>query len=275
MVDNTDETFGGYLDRKNFIMGEIGKSFTRQVAEKTINRSVNVTSMLNIICGTESENGTPLCPQCIKLYFPDPAEEIRTNGRANIDRITQTACSGLCYCAAKNITFDQNITINSAARIDDSDVNIQEIAKNVTDAVRERYGETSTKNEFNQNIVDIVTQIKTQAVTNVNQVISSLQNVTIVGTGEVSNLNLGISIDATMMAIASSNVAIDILNNIVNKQMEYIREQVDKNVVGGFTQAFKEAKRYLIITGIVLIGLMLLISGLLIYRARFGHKTSK
>ena len=275
MTDNNDDpSFGGYLDRKNFILNEIGKSFTSQVAEKTINRSVTTISMLNIICGTESENGTPLCPQCIKLYFPDPEYEIRVNGRASIDKISKTACSGLCFCSAKNINFDQNITINSSAKIASTDIDVEKIAKNVTDAVTERYGETSTRNKFNQNVVNIVTQIKTQAVTNINQIIASLQNVTIIGTGEVSNLNLGITIDATILAIASSNVAMDILNDTVNQQMDYIREQVDKNVTTGFTQAFKEAKRYLIITGVVLIGLMLLISGLLVYRARFGHKSS-
>jgi hypothetical protein len=78
---------------------------------------------------------------------------------------------------------------------------------------------------------------------------------------------MNIMLNGVMQAIAESSTAIDILNDITNAQMDWIRQQVNNHVKDVFSAALSEVKGYLIISGLIVAGLMLIIIILLMKKA--------
>lgn len=272
-MSTDDPDFGSFMERRNFIIEEIGRSIAGQVsnkATKSINRVENVTSVLNVVCGTEDTKGNDLCPACIKLFIPNPD----TASTKDLKRIRNTACSGLCICNLRNIDMTNNVLVNGKLVIDQEDINVEQVVREVEEAVRKRYGRDSTKNDkFTKNITDIVSSIKAEAIASINLVIASTQIISTEGAGiEVSNVSLATNMNAVVSAIAKNRGAIDTLDDLVTQQMDYIRERVNESIVGGFQAVFREVKGFLIGTGVTILVLMLLISGLLLYRAAYGRK---
>ena len=54
---------------------------------------------------------------------------------------------------------------------------------------------------------------------------------------------------------------------MVQEQMDFIKNQVDKNVIGDFTYVWEESKWYIIGCGIFLLSLFIIIIILLMYKA--------
>lgn len=279
MSDN-DDIKGSFLERRNFIMQEIGKSFTKQSANQVIDKKATVVSVLTASCGLDNGKDVRVCENCLKLYYPDPTKVPVKD--PTLLEIKKTACSGLCYCSISDVKFDQNIVINSQTKVDPASINVSQVATDVLEAIRTRYSDTDQEitekmaSDITNNVTQIVNQIIVQATTNINQVIFSLQKITLSGVGyNVSNINLGIMINATILAISGSNISLSLIDTIVRQQMDYIRNQVSTGFSTGFAQVLKESKIFLIATGVTIITLMLIIAGLLMYRAAYGHRTRR
>ena len=86
---------------------------------------------------------------------------------------------------------------------------------------------------------------------------------------EVNDVTMNTEITAVMNALAKidDKTGIDLLNKLVEQQMLDIKQNVDKQVVGGFTAAWQEGKKTFIELGLYLLALVLVMVFLILYKA--------
>jgi hypothetical protein len=169
--------------------------------------------------------------------------------------------------------MDNTLTVDFGAKIDPMKIDINKIVADVQSDIDNRYGSMP---DLNQVVTNIVSQINSSSVQSINQIVSSSQAIVLKGTGiTVVNVSMHVVINAVMNAIAQActddTCVINELNDLVQSQMTWIKNQVDKQVVGDFSKIWDENKWYIIGAGIFLLLLMLLIVILLIYRAMHGR----
>lgn len=259
-----------YLGRRQFIFDSIGRSFSKNVVKSKINQNISAISQLIIECGKAEDT---YCEDCLLKFFTrDQIEDENfAKNKPLISKIQKTACAGNCYCEVSDINFSNVINLNADAVIGEGDVDVDQIQKDVKKDIQDKYGENNWDDKYNKYVVDIVIQISTSSVQNINQIINSSQTIVAKGTGyKIKGITMDICINAVLKAIADNSGSIDLVDDIVTEQMNKIRQQVDKDVIDSFSYAWQQSKTYVIAIGLFILALMLLISGMLIYRAVNG-----
>lgn len=269
-----------YTEQRDWLLQTIGESFTKNVVSGKVNRNYVNWAQLNI------SNDAPLCETCLGLYFtPDQLDEtkvcIDSAGKpisatecakkmsSIVNPIRNTACSGLCTVRVGNIDLSQNIIVNANAAIKPEDIDVDKISSDITKEYKKRYGENSAEStKFSENIKKLVVQIANTSAANINQIISTFQTITVSGPGsEVKDIKMDMAVNAVMSAVINNSSSFSVMNEILQEQIDIVRQEVDNRMTGGLKRALKEGKWTLIGVGIFLLVLVLLISGLLIYRA--------
>lgn len=284
VVNKDNPLFGSAIDRRTFLLNSIANSYTSQLVKSNSSETVDAISQLDIVCDTVNKDGINYCTKCLQNFFSKEiideqlqefAREYKKNRqRAEslpVHRTRTTACSGNCVCDVSNINMNNIVTVNFDSKIGTDKLDIKNIVSDVRSEYKKRYGGANLSNKFEENITNIVINIQSKTEQNINQIVSSTQSVVIKGPGtKVRNIHMDIMINAVMRAIADTSGALDLLNDTVQEQMNYIRKQVNKNIISEFKYVWDSNKWYLIGTGVFVVFLMLLIAFMLIYRAVYG-----
>lgn len=289
-----------YLDRREAVIQALANSYMEAMKSLSSSSSVqgeDVVSLIDIDCGGKA------CDKCMSTFISPSILNAKVQTKENLDlihNISNTACAGNCVCDAYNVNVDSNVFFEPSAKINTGSFNVKDIAKNINQKLQEKFGKTSTSNEYDTKLVSLITQINEKTVQTINQHLTSMSSVVIKGGGvTVKNIKLKTVVNAVMSAIASictptSNApagtscgeanqlkpnlgvgsncscAITTLDDIVQEQMQLIKEEVEKDVTTIIKYIWQESKTFLIVVGVVLLGLFVLIAALLIYRARYG-----
>ena len=265
-----------FIDRKDFLIKSIGRSYAKQLQTQDTTKSSIGISELIVDCKSIVE-GRDMCEECLKFYFSEDtlSDANYKKNKPLIKQIVRTACEGQCVCNIDNVNISNVIVLNSNAKLESSKIDINKIVKEVEQSIIDEYGETDTSNKYNEKITDIINIINTKTTQNINQLIFSRSSILVKGTGaSVKNVTLDSVIDATMVAIATScseddpsKCSIDMITEIVQEQIDFIRKQVDKTVISMFQAVWNETKAYFIGTGVILAVLLFLVIFLLIKKA--------
>lgn len=317
-----------FKDRQDALKKSITGAFASQVVKKSMDVNFTAISFAGVNCNTKL---TQDCRNCLQKYYSDkwldnPANKSKvqdlmetskckescidqcrecliTNLPRSVDimsddpeilKYKQTFCRGVCTCSISNINNSSHITLNSIVKQQVQNVDINAIAKQVLQDMKDKYGSTGTMND--SNLISLLVTIKSDMVTRVEQTLHSTQALVIDGPGvDLSGVIQDVVIDATMQAItatcsenasdpnnpgftqpsspgdlpppAAKGCNVDMFNQLVNQQMKSIVDSVDDNVKFNIKTVWNSTKRYLIITGAFLLAIVIIIVVLLIRNA--------
>jgi len=272
--------------KKQFLLSEIADSYVKQIKNQSINSTINITSTINVDCTSDIppcrvedrlDNGKcpNYCQLCLETGFTrdDISGENRQKNQKLITDYKKTVCQGNCVCSLSNIDMNNTVFFNSFTKIDSGSINKDQILNDIKDSYEKKY-DIITNDEFKKNISDIITKITQKIVQNVNQVISSQQEITIVGTGSsIKNVTMTIMIDAILKAMMSacsddnSDCILENINSIVEEEIKKVKENIDNSFRATFLQIWGKVKIYFLILMIFIILLLLLFFTMLINRA--------
>lgn len=258
-------------ERKKQIIIDIASSYSNQIiSNNQIKSSVIATSFISVV---QSKKDADLCENCMLTYLTqdDIDKAIKDNSNSNVylelfNQIGKGVCGGLCYVNIEDIE-QNNILIYDISSSINTEINIKKIIDYVKSEIQKRYGYTDTSNNFDKSITDIINDIKPKVNVNMTQNISALQSINIGGSGQVKGVTQNLIINAIMNAITSSSDALNSVDQMVQEQMDFIKSEVDKNIIGDFTYVWEESKWYIIGCGIFLLSLFIIIIVLLMYKA--------
>lgn len=263
------------FERKKQLVEDIAESYSKQIIKANQSSSFIATSFINVV-----GNNNDSCKKCMLMYMSqtdiDKAFD-QTNPDHQIfltlfKKIGTGVCGGLCHITIEDVEQNNILIYDVSSEMTISPTDINEIVNDVIQKTRERYGYTDKTDTYTQNIISIITNIKLNLTDNINQNISSQQIINITGGTQVKGVTQNLIVNAVMNAIVNScsdgqNCSINLIEEMVQQQMDFIKSEVDKNVIGDFQYVWQESKLYFIGTGIFLLILLILIVGLLFYKA--------
>jgi len=263
------------FERKKQLVQDIAESYSKQIIKQNQSSSVIATSFINVV-----QNNNNSCEKCMLLYMSQSSIDKAFNQTTDpsflklFKQIGTGVCAGLCHITIQDIQ-QNNILIydvTSEMKLTPSDYN--EIVSDVIQKTLQRYGYTDKTDTSNKNIVNIITMIQTNLSANIKQNISGQQIISITGGGQVQGVTQNLIVNAIMSAIVNScsdkdntSCSIDLIEEMVEQQMEFIKNEVDKNIIGDFEYVWQQSKLYFIGCGIFLLILLIIIVGLLFYKA--------
>jgi hypothetical protein len=258
-------------ERKKQIITDIANSYSSQIIQTNQSSSVIATSF---IISVQSKKIGDLCNKCMLTYLSqDDIDKIdfQNNSPSNIylqlfKEIGTGVCGGLCYIKIEDIQQNNILVYDIQSTLNVQPIDVKKIIDYVKSEIQKRYGYTDTSNNFDQLITNIITMIKAKTEVNVTQNINSQQIIQATG-GNLVGVTQNLVVDSVMNAIATSSDAVNLVDQMVQEQMDFIQKEVDKNVIGDFTYVWEESKAYIIGCGIFLLSLFIIIIVLLMYKA--------
>jgi hypothetical protein len=283
-----------FIDRKNNLIDAISSSYAKILREKYSISNIQGININDIECGNNSA-----CEDCLSLYL-DKSILTSTKDSDVVFRnnIRDGICNGACVCKIDGLTLRNNIFVTSETGINISD---DDKSKIIDDVIATYKDVRMSISRFKILLRNIINRTNEKIITNIEQMCMSNQIISIKGTGyDVKNINILSTVNAVMRALiddcatnddtkkddkdddkkdntkkniknndtnTDDGCAVKTLNDIVTEEMNYIRDSVNTNVVNEFKYAWQQTKKYFIITGIILLILVVIISGMLIYKA--------
>ena len=270
---------GSSFERKKQLVQDISESYTKQIIQANQSSSVIATQFIEIV-----EKNNDSCPKCMLMYMSqsdiDKAFDLndpdQQSFRKLFEKIGTGVCEGLCHITIKDIEQNNTLIYDIKSEMTISPLDINQIINDVIQKTQERYGYTDKSDTFVDNITKIINIITTNAnlTSNIKQNISSQQVIEINGATSVKGVTQNLIVNAVMNAIVNScsdeddkTCSIDLIEQIVQQQMDFIKSEVDKNIIGNFEYVWQQSKLYFIGIGIFLLILLIIIVSLLFYKA--------
>jgi hypothetical protein len=220
-----------YVSRRLFLIESITRAFSINSTSKDLRQSSNIQKTMSGINTLSVDlSGNPL----------------GISGNSKIDNL--------------------HISTRIAAQFTAKNSNTDDIVAAVKKEMEAKYPESISKDDLKK----LVEGIKSYTDQKIDQSATAHARVDVRGPGtEVNDVTMNTEITAVMNALAKidDKTGIDLLNKLVEQQMLDIKQNVDKQVVGGFTAAWQEGKKTFIELGLYLLALVLVMVFLILYKA--------
>ena len=177
-------------------------------------------------------------------------------------------CYSSCNCEVANVVMENIIIFKEKDNIVPSDPGIKKIADDVYKDMVKKFGDEYSS-AFSDQVAKIIVDISSTVTTNVNRIISSVQLIQVVD-GSAYAIHEDVLVDAVMSAITQSDDSMNLISQITDQISQNIKNNVDKTLLSNFEYIWEEGKTYFIVTGLFIVGMILLVMALLIYRAVYG-----
>ena len=266
------------FERKKQLVQDIAESYSKQIINQNQSSRIIATSFINIV-----GNNDDSCQKCMLMYMSqdniDKAFDPTNTDQSYLKLFKQIGngvCAGLCHIRIEDVEqnniliYDVTSQINVSLPVPD----INEIVNSVIQKTNARYGYLDKTNTSKDNIVSIITMIQQKLSENIKQNISTQQSINVTGGATVKGVTQNLIVNAVMSAIVNScsekdntNCSINLIEEMVQQQIDFIKSEVDKDVIGDFQYVWQQSKLYFIGTGIFLLILFILIVCLLFYKA--------
>lgn len=261
-----------FIERRNYIMNEIAGTYIRSFENVSSVSSLNAYNYINLKCQDNNKDCYNCLLNVIKNENPNdtnPEKLLELMKPQERLRITSEVCGGVCECSLTNVKNITDIMLNITKEIDEG--KIKKMAEKIEENISKELGPSSSKQT--ENIKSILVSINTNVQNNIEQLVNSIKIIELKGSGyKIDSINQTDVINAVMTALQQvcsegDKCGITVLNSIVESQMQYIRDEVDKNVKGSFTKMFGKAKNYLIFMGLFIALLVITYIVLLVRKA--------
>jgi len=260
-------------EMKKQIATDIATSYSNQIISNNQDIDSSVVG-IQFIESVQSGNAEKACTKCVTTFLSqhdidrgfhtdDPQHDIYLS---LYKKINTGVCRGLCHVSIEDIT-QNNVLIYKIGHDIKTEIDYKKIADYVNSELQKRYGYTDTSDTFVTNITSIIKKINSKATERITQNINDSQAITTTGSGDVVGVSQTLVINAVMYAIQSNDTSVDLIQQMVDKQIEFIQKEVDKNVIGDFTYVWQQTKWYIIGCGIFLLSLVIITIVLLMYKA--------
>lgn len=264
-----------YLDQDLFLYKLISSEYGKVLTE------INNNSIVNQLVSVKVKNDGKKCNECLNVFISDPMNPNNDPEMTSlIDKLrgvdvkTQkinpaAICYDSCVTNTKlNITNNMNFKIGNM--VNPSSENLEEIVEKIKDQITKEYKvESSDITGTIRKVINKLSTIDFSTRITINQAVSSYQLVNIEGPGIIS-ANMKIVSDIIMKAIVDDDECLTIIDQMKANIISNIQATVNKNVVDNFTYIWNQLKTFLITTGLIFIGIFLLIIFMLFYRSYYS-----
>jgi hypothetical protein len=289
-----------FSERRQSLLNYVSSAYTDAISKSTqkskVNKSAEEISLVRTQCGG------PACSKCMDSFVSSSilnSKNQTSEELAIINNVRNTACSGSCVCNISNITENSTIVLSENATVSAGDFNLANMVAQIKASMQAKYGSNAaTSADFNSDTTTLINSINDNVTQTINQGFFSMSAIDAKGAGyKLKGIDNNMVVNAVMSAVASScsktpgstlpaskcgsadptkpnygaeagcTCAIQTLNSIITNDMQKITSLINKDVLGDFKQVWKSVKMYVIIMASVIGGLLLLMVGLLIYRA--------
>jgi len=211
------------------------------------------------------------CTNCINRYVdttglnPGSGDSDAIIKTQLIDRITTGVCSPSCECKT-DVSMDMTVTFAANGQITTTNDQKKVLVQSVQSDMMTKF------DTFNPTSDDIETiafnpEVQANLQQKISQMLLTVQVFTFQGAGEVKNVRLQMVVDAVMNAIAETSSAVDTLNHSVLESMTYIRSFVDRSVKTDIKTIWDQNKKFVEISGAVILTIVVLLVLVLIAKA--------
>lgn len=235
------------------------------------NNSKEITKMIDVLrgvnyykkCNTKNDCNIGVCNKQDKCLVSYDGENECV--RFNKDAICYSSCTDeLC-----GLNLENTMNFNVENFQNPSKEDVLNISKQINNKIQKEYNDNNynATNDIN-NVVNILTTINFSQIISTSQVATQIQAVNITGSSvKLTSVKMSIVSDIIMKAIIKNTESIDIITKISNELIEKIKDDVKHDFLSNFEYAWKSLKKFVIITGIVFISIIIGIVILLISNA--------
>jgi hypothetical protein len=259
-----------FIQTREELLRNISKSIVKQI-QNSDSRVTNVTEIRHL-CETTTNSHVNYCKKCLETVFSSKELEggKYVENRPLIDKIRYGVCSGSCLCYISNIDASSVMILKNLGSVSPTDFDIDKIVKEVYEATEKKSKDfNSNDTDFMTKLTDLTSNIVAKSSIFIEHFLQSQQVLSFKGTGvKIDSVSTDLFIDAIMRSIASSSENLDMADSIVNKQISWMLQSIDKNVKGGFSKVWEENRKWFIITGVIFLFLTTLIFILLIVKSK-------
>lgn len=261
------------IDRKNDLINSIASEYVKITNQASTKDIINIRSTINIVCGGQ-------CKTCLQTFI-DPVvlakgdaatlETVATLGGSTgglYQPNPNGPCYNLCTCEVDDVILKNIVLLKEVSEITDKDTGkLKQIADNVYNLMVQKYGNEYSNLNNTKRISEIVLSITKDSTTNIQQLLTTIQEVDIQGFGTMKAMDLTLGVNAVYKAIVDNSDAMLNISDVVQDMITSIKKDVDKDFMDGFTYIWEEGKSYFIGAGIFLVVLFVIMIVLLMYKA--------
>jgi len=177
-------------------------------------------------------------------------------------------CYSSCVTELCNLNLENSMNFNIENFQNPSKEDIANITKNINNKIQKEYNDTTydSTNDIN-NVIQILTKIDFSQQISTSQVATQVQIITINGPAQIYNVNMSIVSDIIMKAIINNSESVSLITNISNQLIEQIKNDVNHDFLSNFQYAWQKLKKFVIITCIIFLCIIVGIVILLILNA--------
>jgi hypothetical protein len=289
-----------FSERRQSLLNYISEAYRDAISKNsekaTVNKSADEISLIRTQCGG------PACPTCMEAYISPTilnSKNQTPEELAIINNVRNSACSGSCVCNISNVTQDSTIVLAENATVKPGDFDLTKMVSQIKASMKKKYGGSAASSDnFTSDTTSLINTINYKVTETINQRFFSMSAVEAKGAGyKLKGVDNNMIVNAVMSAVATTcsktpgsilpdakcgssdptkpnygaeagcTCTIQTLNSIITNDMQNITSLINKDVLGDFKQVWKSVKTYVIIVGAAIGGILLLMVGLLIYRA--------
>ena len=253
-------------EKNNQIMAIIADVYSTNIKTKSVNNLTTMKQYQSIYCGTtkecvdcqklgtsanqckkECENNS--CQSCIENYInlSNLDDEGIFEKMPYIEKIRDGICNPVCACDI-DVAMSDVVLFASKTQISFSVQDKQDIIEKIKNKITQK-----SCSDFVPSVKDLQQIINDNKITNkisttVYNVLSNSQSFTFQGTGTIQHITMSMMTNAILQTLISNETARNVVDDIVNNSMQYIKTAVDSRFTSIFQSVWAQSKVYFITT---------------------------